>query len=180
MPGSGKSTVGRHLARHLQRRFVDSDHEIEKRIGMPIRTYFETQGEPAFRDLEAQVIDELSLVPETVLATGGGAVLRPINRQHLRERCRVIYLRSAPEEIFRRLRHDTHRPLLQVGDPLRRLRDLFRERDPLYRETAHYTVEAARPSVQTLVNMVLMQLELNEGLGEPPSPVTPPPASTEG
>lgn len=175
MPGSGKSTVGRHLARHLQRHFVDSDHEIEKRIGMPIRTYFETQGEAAFRDLEVQVIDELTQAPHIVLATGGGVVLRPANRQHLTERCRVIYLRSTPEEIFRRLRHDTHRPLLQVGDPLRRLRDLFRERDPLYRETAHYTVEAARPSVQTLVNMVLMQLELNEGLNEP-APVAPAPS----
>jgi shikimate kinase len=95
-----------------------------------------------------------------VLATGGGAVLREPNRHALRERTTVLYLRSTPEELFRRLRHDTHRPLLQVRDPLRRLRDLFRERDPLYRSTAHFVIETARPSVPTLVNMILMQLEL--------------------
>jgi shikimate kinase len=161
MPGSGKSTVGRLLARHLKLRFVDSDHEIERRIGMPVRSFFEIQGEEAFRDLEAQVIDELARETDSVLATGGGAVLRPANRAVLRTHRRVIYLRSSPEELFRRLRHDTHRPLLQVADPLRRLRELYRERDPLYRQTAHYTVEAARPSVPSLLNMVLMQLELS-------------------
>jgi shikimate kinase len=165
MPGSGKSTVGRHLARHLRLRFVDSDHEIERRIGMPVRSYFETHGEAAFRDLEQQVIADLAQERGTVLATGGGTVLRPANRERLRAERRVIYLRATPEDLHRRLRHDTQRPLLQVSDPLRRLRELFRERDPLYRQTAHYTVEAARPSVATLVNMVLMQLELDDGLG---------------
>ena len=81
-------------------------------------------------------------------------------RERLRERTTVIYLRSTPEELFRRLRHDTQRPLLQVRDPLRRLRDLYRERDPFYRETCHFTIETGRPSVPTLVNMILMQLEL--------------------
>jgi hypothetical protein len=95
-----------------------------------------------------------------VLATGGGAVLRPSNRNALHSRCHVFYLRSSPEELFRRLRHDTQRPLLQVQDPLKKLRDLYRERDPLYRRTAHFVVEAARPSVQALASMVLMQLEL--------------------
>jgi shikimate kinase len=165
MPGSGKSTVGRHLARHLGQRFVDSDHVIEARIGMPVRDYFEAQGEAAFRDLEQAVIAELSAEPDTVLATGGGSLLREANRATLRANRRVIYLRTTPEELFRRLRHDTQRPLLQVADPLRKLRELFRERDPLYRQTAHYTVEAARPSVATLVNMVMMQLELG---GETP------------
>ena len=170
MPGSGKSTVGRLLARHLKLRFIDSDHEIERRIGMPIRSFFEIQGEDAFRDLESEVIDDLSRMTDCVLATGGGTVLRAANREALRGRGRVIYLRSTPEEIFRRLRHDTHRPLLQVGDPQRRLRELYRERDPLYRQTAHYTVEAVRPSVPSLLNMVLMQLELsNELPGQPAS-----------
>jgi shikimate kinase len=95
-----------------------------------------------------------------VLATGGGAVLRPVNREQLRSTGCVIYLRSAPEELFRRLRHDSQRPLLQVADPLQRLRALYQERDPLYRETCHYVIETGRPSVSTLVNMVLMQLEL--------------------
>jgi shikimate kinase len=160
MPGCGKSTVGRHLARQLGLRFVDSDAEIERRIGMPIREFFAAHGEPRFRDLEQQVIDEITRQGDAVLATGGGAVLRTPNREALHERCHVFYLRSTPDELHRRLRHDTQRPLLQVADPLRKLRELFRERDPLYRRTAHYTVETARPNVPSLLNMVLMQLEL--------------------
>jgi shikimate kinase len=175
MPGCGKSTVGRQLARALGWRFVDSDHEIESRIGGPVRTYFETHGEAAFRDLEQEVIDEVTQMNSSVVATGGGAVLRPANRDALHSRCRVFYIRSTPEELYRRLRHDTHRPLLQVKDPLQRLRELYRERDPLYRRTAHFTIEAARPSVARLVNMILMQLEL-AGEVDPaqvPSPVDP-------
>jgi shikimate kinase len=164
MPGCGKSTVGRHLARQLGMRFVDSDTEIEKRSGTSIRDYFAVQGEDAFRDLEQQVLEDLTQgigsEPGIVLATGGGAVLRPSNRDALHSRTHVVYLRATPEELHRRLRHDTHRPLLQVADPLARLRDLYRERDPLYRRTAHFVVEAARPSVTSLISMVLMQLEL--------------------
>jgi shikimate kinase len=166
MPGSGKSTVGRHLARQLGLRFVDSDTEIEHRIGMPIRAFFEAEGEAAFRDIEQDVIDELTQRTSGVLATGGGAVLRPSNRDALHSRTHVVYLRSTAEDLHRRLRHDTHRPLLQVADPLTRLRDLYRERDPLYRRTAHFVVEAARPSVHSLTGMVLMQLEL-AGLVDP-------------
>lgn len=111
-----------------------------------------------------------------VLATGGGAVLRPANREALRAYGTVIYLRSSPEELQRRLRHDTQRPLLQVADPRARLQQLFRERDPLYRETAHFVIDTGRPSLQSLIGMVLMQLEL-AGIVDPalvPSPVEPP------
>ena len=176
MPGSGKSTVGRHVARHLGRPFVDTDHVIERRIGCSIRDYFETQGEPAFRDIEQSVIDEVTQWPDHVVATGGGAVLREANRQMLNGRSTVIYLRSTPEDLARRLRHDTHRPLLQQGgaDPLRRLRGLFQERDPLYRSTAHFIIETGRPSVHSLVNMVLMQLELAGLVAQPAAPNTPP------
>ena len=160
MPGSGKSTVGRHLARLLGWRFIDSDHEIERQIGGSIRAFFEQHGEAAFRDLEQQSITGLCQQTGAVLATGGGAVLRAANRQALKSSCEVVYLRSTPEELFRRLRHDRQRPLLQVKDPLRRLRDLYRERDPLYRDAADYVIETGRPSVPTLVNMILMQLEL--------------------
>ena len=160
MPGCGKSTVGRQLARQLGWRFADSDHEIEQRIGCSIRAYFEQHGEAAFRDLEQGVIGQLCQQTSLVLATGGGAVLREANRIALKGHCQVVYLRSAPEELFRRLRHDTQRPLLQVKDPLRRLRDLYRERDPLYRDAADFVIETGRPSVPTLVNMILMQLEL--------------------
>ena len=160
MPGCGKSTVGRHLARQLGWRFVDSDHEIERQIGGSIRTFFEQQGEVTFRDLEQQTIAALTQQSEMVLATGGGAALREANRRALKAGCKVVYLRSTPEELFRRLRHDTQRPLLQVKDPLKRLRDLFHERDPLYRDAADFQIETGRPSVPNLVNMILMQLEL--------------------
>lgn len=160
LPGSGKSTVGRQLARRLQRPFFDSDRIIEERIGSSIRDYFAHEGEERFRDVEATVIDELTQVPNAVLSTGGGAVLRSVNRSNLHSRGYIIYLKSAPDELSRRLKHDTHRPLLQVDDPLKRLRDLFAVRDPLYRETAHFIIETGRPSVATLVNMIVMQLEL--------------------
>lgn len=159
LPGSGKSTVGRQLARRLQLPFTDSDQVIEQRLGCPIREYFEREGEERFRDVEESVIDELTQ-QAGVLSTGGGAVLRAANREHLHSRGKVVYLKSTPEELFRRLRHDTQRPLLQVADPLQRLRDLYAVRDPLYRETAHFVIETGRPSVATLVNMIVMQLEL--------------------
>jgi shikimate kinase len=166
MPGGGKSTVGRHLARHLGWRFVDSDAEIERRIGCSISAYFASNGESAFRDIEVQVIAESCAgMGATVMSTGGGSVLREANRLALRAAGPVDYLRASPEELFRRLRHDHQRPLLQVDDPMAKLRDLYRERDPLYRQTAHYIVETGRPSVPTLANMIVMQLELGGHLG---------------
>lgn len=160
LPGSGKSTVGRQLSRRLQLPFFDSDQVIERRLGCSIREYFEREGEARFRDVEESVIDELTQSPPAVVSTGGGAVLRPANREHLRGRTQVVYLNSSPDELFRRLRHDVNRPLLQVADPLSRLRDLYVVRDPLYRETAHFVMETGRPSVATLVNMIVVQLEL--------------------
>jgi shikimate kinase len=161
LPGSGKSTVGRQLARRLQLSFSDSDQAIEARLGCSIREFFEREGEARFRDIEAEVIDGLSQQGACVLSTGGGAVLRPENRERLRARGQVIYLKSHPEELIRRLRHDTSRPLLQVADPMAKLRELFSARDPLYRQTAHFVIETGRPSVATLVNMIVMQLELD-------------------
>jgi shikimate kinase len=166
MPGGGKSTVGRHLAKRLNVPFTDADAVIEQRLQERIRSFFEREGEERFRDVEEEVVAELTAREIGVLATGGGAVLRESNRYALHEKTTVVYLRSTPEELMRRLRHDTHRPLLQVKDPLARLRALYAERDPLYRSTAHFIVETGRPSVPALVNMVLMQLEL-AGLIDP-------------
>lgn len=175
LPGAGKSTVGRHLARKLGREFVDADQVIESRIGCSIREYFEQHGEDRFRDVEQQVLADLvsedapacnapALMPAgRVLSTGGGAVIRPANRQVLREGGQVFYLRATPEELFRRLKHDRTRPLLQVADPLQKLRDLYAQRDPLYRECAHHILETGRPSVHTLVNMIQSQMELSAG-----------------
>ena len=166
LPGSGKTTVGRQLARRLAIPFVDSDHAIENRLGCSVREYFEREGEARFRDIESEVLHDLSQNHTGVLSTGGGSVLRIENRQCLRERGRVFYLRSSPEEVFRRLRYDQNRPLLQVSDPMARLRDLFETRDPVYKEAAHYVIETNRPSVSTLVNMIVRQLEQ---IGELPS-----------
>ncbi len=169
MPGSGKSTVARTLSRRLNLKLADSDQLIEQRLGCTIRSYFESHGETTFRDLEEAVLDELTQgSPSVVLATGGGAVLRPINRQRLHERGTVIYLRASPEQLAKRLRHDTKRPLLQGGDPLKKLRALYAERDPLYRECAHFVVDAHGSSQAMLVNRIMMQLELM-----PPTPSAP-------
>lgn len=168
LPGSGKSTIGRHLARSRGLEFIDSDHVIETRIGCSIREYFEHAGEPAFRDIEAEVIADLAARPSIVLATGGGAVLREENRRALRAGKRVVYLRATPDDLARRLSRDTTRPMLQVADPRQRLRELFAQRDPLYRECAHFTVDTARKSVPMLVGLVSMQIDLAAGAEPPP------------
>ena len=171
LPGSGKSSVGKAVARRLGRTWLDSDHEIEGRLGSTIREYFDVNGEAAFRDVEESVIDELSQLPSAVLSTGGGAVLRPVNRQRLNARGTVIYLRASAEALYRRLRHDTKRPLLQVDDPQKRLRTLYAERDPLYRECAHFVIDTHGSTLSMLVNRIMMQLEL--------TPETPPTAPAQ-
>ena len=173
MPGSGKSTIGRQLARRLNWPFFDSDTEIERQLGCSIRSHFEQHGETSFRDIEQRVLESLLAHDSQVVATGGGAVLREANRHLMQAHGQVVYLRSTPEELIRRLRHDTNRPLLQVRDPVRKLRELFRERDPLYRDAARFVIETGRPSVKMLAGTILMQLEL-AGVIDPahvPSPV---------
>ena len=160
MPGCGKSTIGRLLARRLRVEFGDSDQVIEQRLGCSIRSYFDSHGEAAFRDIEQQVLTELlAQQPCGVLATGGGVVLRPANRAALRQAPYVIYLRASAEEIWRRVRQDTKRPLLQVADPLQRLRELQAQRDSLYRDVAHSTVDAGNISAPMVINLIMMQLE---------------------
>lgn len=155
LPGSGKTTVGRQLARRLDLPYIDADQVMEQRLGCSIREFFEREGEDRFRDIETQLLDELTRQHPGVLSTGGGAVLRQQNRDVLHQRTRVFYLRSSPEEIFRRLRHDQARPLLQVADPLARLRELHRVRDPLYREVAHHVIETPKPNISALVQQIL-------------------------
>ena len=158
MMGAGKTTVGRTLARRLKLRFVDSDHEIEARCGVKIPVIFEIEGEPGFRAREAQAIAELTKLEGVVLATGGGVVLRQDNRRLLAARGTVVYLRATPEHLHERVRQDRNRPLLAGADPLARLRELYRERDPLYREVADLVVDTGRQSVQVLARGLLEQL----------------------
>ncbi len=159
LPGSGKSTVGRHLARKLNIPFLDSDLAIEQHLGCSIREYFEVEGEERFREVESTILARLLSERAGVLSTGGGAVLRPINRERLRSGGTVFYLRSTPEDVFRRLRHDQSRPLLQVSDPMARLRELFAVRDPLYTETAHHVIESERPHVGALLQLIMKNID---------------------
>jgi shikimate kinase len=164
MPGCGKSTIGRQLARMRQLPFLDSDHEIERFLGCSIREFFDREGEPAFRDVEERVIRETLSAPLLrVVATGGGSVLRPANREAMHSRATVVYLHTQPEDLARRLSRDTQRPLLQVADPRQRLRELYAVRDPLYREVAHIVVDTAHKSAAMLVNLISMQLDMGTG-----------------
>jgi shikimate kinase len=147
MMGAGKTTLGRQLARRLAKRFVDADHELETRLGVGIPTIFEIEGEDGFRDREEAMIDELALMTDVVLATGGGAVMRSQTRVRLKERGTVIYLHAEPETLWQRLRNSRHRPMLQAADPRGRLVELYRLRDPLYREVADHVIESDRDAV---------------------------------
>ncbi|MBB6577479.1 shikimate kinase [Comamonas odontotermitis] len=161
LPGSGKSTIGRQLARNWGVEFVDSDLVLERRLGCSIKDYFAAHGEQAFRDAEAEVLADLARGQSAcVLSTGGGAVLRAENRAVLHANTTVFYLQSSPEDIARRLRNDTSRPLLQGEDPLKRLRDLLVVRAPLYEETAHFVIDTVRCSTAQVVRKVTMQAEL--------------------
>ena len=158
--GAGKSTVGRVLARKLNSRFVDSDHALEERCGVKIPTIFEMEGEAGSRKREAQIIEELTQEKGLILATGGGSVLLPENRRALSERGTVVYLHANPIELWHRTKGGEGRPLLQNGDPKAILENLYALRDPLYREIADHIIETGKPSVNQLVNTLLMQLEL--------------------
>jgi shikimate kinase len=151
MMGAGKTSVGRMLARDLRKQFYDSDHYIEARTGVKIPVIFELEGEAGFRAREANAIEELTALHGIVLATGGGAVLSEANRRLLHARGVVVYLRASVNELWHRTRHDRNRPLLQTGDPFARLAELFAQRDPLYRETAHVVIDSGSQSLRALV-----------------------------
>ena len=157
--GSGKTTIGRLLARRLGKRFVDSDHAIEARTGASIPWIFEIEGEASFRRREAETIRELTAQDDIVLATGGGAILNPASRALLAERGTVIYLRAGIGAILQRTSHDKNRPLLQTADPRRKLEELLAQRDPLYREIADLVIDTGRPNVQSMVQTILDQLD---------------------
>ncbi|WP_341679454.1 shikimate kinase [Niveibacterium sp. SC-1] len=142
--GSGKTTVGKALARKLGVPFVDSDHEIEARTGVRIPTIFEVEGEIGFRRRESQMVAELCARDGIVIATGGGAVMDPENRRVMRADAWVVYLDVPVKLLYERTRHDENRPLLQVADPLAKLESLRAQRDPLYREVADFVLDGGR------------------------------------
>lgn len=157
--GAGKTTVGRILARRYDKVFHDSDHEIEARCGVKIPVIFEIEGEAGFRKREETAVAELTALSNVVIATGGGAVLSATNREILKARGVAVYLRGSPEHLFERTRHDRNRPLLQTADPLARLRELYRQRDPLYREVADIIVDTGRQSVANMTRVLCDKLD---------------------
>ncbi|MFT3801343.1 MAG: shikimate kinase [Burkholderiaceae bacterium] len=158
MMGCGKTTVGRRLAARLGREFVDADKEIEARCGVAVATIFELEGETGFRLREAQLIDELTLRRDLVIATGGGAVLREENRRRLHDRGFVIHLRASLPELWHRLRHDKSRPLLRTANPRQKIAELIQAREPLYEAVSHASVMTGRQSAERVVADIIAML----------------------
>jgi shikimate kinase len=156
--GAGKSTIGRQLSKRLNKEFHDSDHEIEARTGVDIPLIFELEGEAGFRKREQAIIEELTRMPDIILATGGGAILDPANRRNLSARGRVIYLHASVNQQLKRTRRDRNRPLLQTADPRARLEELMAIRDPLYREIADVIIETDGKRVRDVVRQIMQQL----------------------
>lgn len=156
--GAGKTTVGRILARHFARPFVDSDHEIEARTGVKVPVIFEIEGEAGFRQRESLVIAELTKRTGIVLATGGGAIIDPANRAALKTSGFVVYLHAQASDLWQRTQQDRNRPLLRTADPETRLKQLFEERDSLYRETAHLIIDTGRQSPHHLAGKLEQQI----------------------
>ena len=156
--GAGKSAVGRQLGRMLHLEFVDSDEEIESRTGVDIPFIFEKEGEAGFRKREAAAIDDLSQKEGIVLATGGGAILDPQNRNHLGARGFVIYLHTSVDQQLSRTRKGRDRPLLASDDPRAVLEGLMATREPLYREIADLTVDTDGRKVRAVANEIVERL----------------------
>ncbi len=150
--GAGKTTIGRRLAGVLEKTFHDCDKAIEERTGASINLIFDIEGEAGFRRRERDMLDELSQLDDIILATGGGAVVDPVNRKHLSDRGLVIYLCTPLETLLERTRLDKSRPLLQEEDPLQKLKQSVEEREPLYREIADLIIETDNRTVRQIVN----------------------------
>ncbi|SDX35736.1 shikimate kinase AroK [Marinobacter mobilis] len=156
--GAGKSTIGRLLARELGYQFLDSDRLIEERCGANIPWIFDVEGEDGFRQRETAMLAELAEREGIVLATGGGAVMKPENHACLRKEAKIIYLRTSIEQQVERTRKDRNRPLLQNDNPEAVLRNLFAIRDPLYRQLADIVIHTDRKSPRLVVRQLINRL----------------------
>jgi shikimate kinase len=157
--GAGKTTIGRHLATLLHKRFVDVDHEIERRTGVTIPIIFEIEGEAGFRRRESTLVDELSQDDDIVMATGGGAVLMEENRHALKERGTVVYLHADIDTLVERTRRDRNRPLLQTEDPRGKIEELLRQREPIYREVADVVVDTGLRAPTSVARDIVTRLK---------------------
>ena len=156
--GSGKTAVGRHLARLFRFTFYDSDADIEAKTGVDISFIFEKEGEAGFRVREKESIDRLTRLDSIVLATGGGAVIDADNRRHLAERGAVVYLATSIDQQLERTRHGRHRPLLNDTDPEEKLKELMERRAVLYAEIADLTVSTDARRVQLVAEEIQQEL----------------------
>lgn len=157
--GSGKTSVGRQLAKRLSYDFFDSDREIEARCGVDIPTIFEYEGEEGFRDRESSILDELTARPRIVLATGGGSILREQNRTYLKERGTIILLSVELKEQLRRISLNTNRPLLKVDDPAATLATIMEVRAPIYKAMADLEISTNSSRMQNVVNRIMKNIE---------------------
>ena len=162
--GSGKSAVGRHLARLLRFSFYDSDADIEAKTGVDIAFIFEKEGEAGFRQRELESIERLTRLDGVVVATGGGAVILPENRRLLADRGTVVYLQTSLAQQLERTRHGRHRPLLNDTDPKIKLGELMDQRAALYAEIADLTVSTDGRRVQLVADEIHRELERARGL----------------
>lgn len=160
--GSGKSSVGREVARRFRAEFVDLDERIERAAGRSIRELFAAEGEPAFREREKVALREALSMPGRVVATGGGAFMEEGNRKQLKAYAPVVYLEASPEAVLERLSRDSHRPLLCHGDRDRVVRELLVRRLPGYREADH-TVSTEGRTVSEVAERVMELLRKTEG-----------------
>jgi shikimate kinase len=162
--GSGKTAVGRQLARLFRLTFYDSDADVEARTGVDISFIFEKEGEAGFRIRERESIDRLTRLSSIVLATGGGAVIDADNRRALAERGVVVYLETSIDQQLERTRHARHRPLLNGTDPEEKLRELMLRRAALYSEIAQITVSTDGRRVQLVADEIHGELRRAHGL----------------
>ena len=156
--GAGKSTIGRQLAKQLRKEFLDCDLELENRTGADIPLIFDLEGEAGFRKREADMLAELSQRKDIVLATGGGVINLPENRAKLVTHGFVVYLCAPLELLYERTAKDRNRPMLHTEDPKKRIRELFEERDPLYRQVADLVVETDRRGLRFVVRDIMKAL----------------------
>jgi shikimate kinase len=156
--GAGKTAVGRELSRILGWKIIDVDDEIVKARGMTINEIFSALGEPAFRDIETEMIRKVSQNRNVIISTGGGAVLRQENMDILREHGVIICLWASPETVLRRTRGNDERPLLQVEDPLKRIQELLEFRRPFY-EKADSMIETDEKSPFYIAKEILERME---------------------
>lgn len=161
---TGKTTLAKLLARRLGWEWIDADVEIERLAGKTIAQIFAEDGEPVFRDLEAQVIADLCRRDRLVLAAGGGAPLREENRRLMRQCGKVVWLTARPETILQRMSDDAttkqRRPSLTGQSPLEEIVQLLAQREPMYRETAHLTIDTENLSPEQLAADILDRLDL--------------------